>query len=387
MKVKGLFIFLPIIIIIFSGAYMYLYIEKDRLEKQIIRLEVEIDSMQTGYSHIISGLESRLDGLESIAADINRKQTEEPAWYKKYLEVIDTNLTDMEKKLSVKEQKEEEDDESFSPHIETGKSIKKDSLRLDDVKLNNYYKEGIAAYNKGDYAKATSEFGKLIGLDPPVWEGCLYYIQSAYVENPGKAASDAHIDAMLTALPEYLNEKGKVSKMKGLLALEQGKYETGLSHIKQSLSLNPSDAWLRNHTGMAAYAFKDYETCITYLAKRSSLPTECIYTLGRAYEMICDTTAALEQYDSCVTSDPVYYQAYNRIGILKKQEGFYKDAAEAFLKYHSFRKEAENMYLLGECYLSLDDEDRAISLFREILSRFPESPRAEEILNKQEQVW
>ena len=175
--------------------------------------------------------------------------------------------------------------------------------------------------------------------------------------------------------------------MKGLLALEQGKYESGLFHIKKSLSLNPSDAWLRNHIGMAAYAFKDYETCITYLAKRSSLPPECIYTLGRAYEMIPDSEAALEQYDLCVTLDPVYYPAYNRIGLLKKQEDFYKDAAAAFLKYHSYKKEAENMYLLGECYLSLDDEKTALSLFKEIVIRFPESPQAEEILNKLEQVW
>jgi len=192
---------------------------------------------------------------------------------------------------------------------------------------------------------------------------------------------------MLTALPEYLNKEGRVSKMKGLLALEQGKYETGLFHIKQSLSLNPTDTWLRNHIGMAAYAFKDYETCIAYLAKRSSLPAECIYTLGRVYEIIRDTEAALEQYSLCVASEPVYYQAYNRTGILKKQGGFYEEAASAFQKYHLYRKEAQNMYLLGECYLSLDNGDKALSLFQEILSGFPESSQAEEIRNKQEQVW
>lgn len=385
MTKKFRFILTLTTIITFSGATVYLCLEKNRLEKQITRLEVEIDAMKSGYSVIISGFEERFDGLDRAVESINYKETEESARYARYFEIMDKNLSDVKKKLAVKGNTNTE--EEFSRRrTEKEESANKDTLRLNDVKLNNYYKEGLAAYNNNDFAKAETEFGKLIDLVPPVWEACLYYIQAAYYNNPGKAASDKHIGEMVTAIPDYLNKEGRVSKIKGLLALEQGNYETGLLHMKQSLSLNPGDTQLRNHIGMAAYAFKDYDNCITFLGERNSLPPECLYTLGRAYEMVPDTEAALKQFYLCVAADPGYYQAYNRIGILKKQEGFYEDAAAAFLQYHAYRKEAENMYLLGECYLSLDNEDKAFSLFKEIVSRFPESSRAEEVLYKLEQV-
>ena len=380
-----------IILVLFTTLTIFFHLENEKLEKRVARLEVELDAVKTGFAGIAAEIEERLAGLEAVIRDMDQSRLAQAARYRKDIQSLKEDLaraeTRIEEAQREKEALEEEPEEEIFVYTqeEAAEEVVQESLRLDDVELNAWYRDGLAAFQRGDYTRAREEFSKFLDIKPPVWEATLYYIESSYHENPSRAAGDKQIASLLAALPESLDAKGRVSAMKGLIALEQGDYKSGLSLIEHSLTLDPSGTSLANRIGMAAYAFRDYKTCIAFLSGRSALPPEAVYILGRAYETIPDTDAAMEQYLLCIGHDPVYFPAYSRIGIMKMEEGDYAEAAAAFLHYHAYKKEAETMYLLGECYLSLNNEEKARSLFKEIVSRFPDSPQAEEVLRRLEE--
>jgi tetratricopeptide (TPR) repeat protein len=238
----------------------------------------------------------------------------------------------------------------------------------------------MRAYKTADYTKARRYFKELIGIEPPLFEVWVSYIWASYYESPGRTAGDDEIIKMLRLLPDYLDSKGEISKLRGLVAIETGNYLEAKSFIITLLECNPSDSELAIILGKTAFSYRDYETCTTLLEdviRKGSMDAETIYILGNAYEELGDYEAALMYYNRCIDEDTAFFKVYKRIGEIKKKKGDYKDAAMVIQKYLDYSRDAYSLLSLGECYIALNESEKAFSVLYEVVNDFSGSQCAD----------
>lgn len=147
------------------------------------------------------------------------------------------------------------------------------------------------------------------------------------------------ITLLMTACATNPNEKKQAyNHFKiGVTKVNEGQYGAGLEQLLAANRLNPDDALILNHLGLAYFFLKEYEHAIVNFKKALDIKpaySEVHNNLGRAYLEIMDFRLA-RKHLSIAASDLTYKQkdkVWVNIGLTYFMQNQFKTAEKYFLK-------------------------------------------------------
>lgn len=196
----------------------------------------------------------------------------------------------------------------------------------------------------------------------------------------------------------------------GIISLELGQIERGMSWCERGLAIDPANGYLHyclgaafERKGMPKEAIKQYKI---YL-KEHPQDSECHFSLGCAYDEDGQIKEATRCYEEAVALDPSHFKAYYNLALLLGEKGELEKAVEAldrtieinptywkgwiklgfFLSAQKKWQEAviayekaielrpdvaDSHYNLGLCFLTLGKPKKSVKCFEQALRLNPQ---------------
>jgi Tfp pilus assembly protein PilF len=200
----------------------------------------------------------------------------------------------------------------------------------DEKKADSYYQMGLAAWNQGDYIKATREFSKAIEAAPEI--------------------------------PQYYNHLGMVY-------LQDGQYDKAEENLKKAMTIDPKYSDARNNLGVLYTRLGKYDQALEELKNVSSdalypFPHYVETNIGIVHRLQKQYDIAEKHFNSAIKMKGTYCEPYKELGVMYDEQALYEKAADNYKKAISFcpyyvealYRGALKMYMLkqektGEIYL------------------------------------
>jgi tetratricopeptide (TPR) repeat protein len=214
---------------------------------------------------------------------------------------------------------------------------------------------GRAALAKRQDARAVDQLEKALSLDPRA--GVIHYPLAMAYRGTGdltRAEANLHqqgprqvrvLDPLMDEL-DSLVESAASYEVRGVRALDEGRWAAAADYFRKSVALAPDDPRLR-------------------------------HKLGTALSMDGDTAGAVRQFEDVARRWPTFAKAQYSLGIMLASAGRYRDAIDRF----SAALKSEPSYV--EARLQLAEAFRAIGAFEASLAHYKQAaaldPRAAEI--------
>lgn len=208
---------------------------------------------------------------------------------------------------------------------------------------------GVAFEKQGDLAKALDCYTSAIEQSPKLAKayylrGGLYHGEATYCRE--QTNDDSALQLYRLAVVDYKmatkldNKLGDAFLALGMLYARTGNFKSAIPEFSRVIELKPKNAkayWMRGFTYFKLdnpdKAIADYTKCLHYDPKC----TDALYGRGTLYidKKLYDRAQA--DYKAVVQLDPSFEEVYFSIGGLCMRTHSYKNAAEAYRKYLSFR--------------------------------------------------
>jgi Flp pilus assembly protein TadD len=218
------------------------------------------------------------------------------------------------------------------------------SLTFDS--LPNYQDEGMKMYIRGtgkiqerNYVDAINDLRQAVRLRPDLAEA--FHNLGFALERTGdlKTAAKAYEKALILKpnYPSALNNLGF------LLATTETDANKAISLCQRAVELQPDSASFRDSLGWA------------------------LYKAGRSNEAVAHFQAALK-------IDPSFYKSFFNIGLVELTRNNFQSAAEMFKNVIRLQRNYLKAYVsLADCYEKLNDDAKALYVYRQAMNLAPES--------------
>ena len=106
-------------------------------------------------------------------------------------------------------------------------------------------------------------------------------------------------------------------------------------------------------------------------------------SLGWAYYKANRNMEASEQFQTAIRLDPNFYKSYFNLGLVEYTSGDYLSAAKNFQNTIRCNSNYAKAYVsLGDCFEKLNEENRALSVYRQALNKIQDNDPIKKHLNK-----
>lgn len=171
-------------------------------------------------------------------------------------------------------------------------------------------------------------------------------------------------------------------KQMAIASVRRGNFKQALKDIEKAKEIDDDDPGVYFVYGIIYYALKDYEKAEKFYKKaidENKEYTEARYNLCGLYLKINEYDKAIEQC-TYAAEDPLYQaraSAYTNIGVAYYQQGDINKAKEYYDKALDINPSLVYTHNeLGKLYLSIGDDQKAISEFKIAISGFKEYDEA-----------
>ncbi|WP_019503036.1 tetratricopeptide repeat protein [Pseudanabaena sp. PCC 6802] len=121
--------------------------------------------------------------------------------------------------------------------------------------------------------------------------------------------------------------------MLGVLALQAGQLETGISWIKKAVAVDPTNAEAHSNLGNALSELERHDEAISHYERAIALNpdfADAYYNLGLANAARGDIDKAIACYQQTIAISPTYAQAHNNLGTLLQKQGQFEQAKDCY---------------------------------------------------------
>lgn len=163
---------------------------------------------------------------------------------------------------------------------------------------------------------------------------------------------------------------------RGMLLLNQGKYDAAISEFEQAIGASEDLGMARLNIARALYKKKDYESAIKTLnecLRRQPRSKEAENLLGNIAMDQKQFSEAERRFKTALEYEPHFTDAHNSLGILYHKQGRWDDALREFLEVVAVDPEyAEALNNIGIIYKEQGRVEAAIASFRRAMAADPE---------------
>ncbi|MEW6711791.1 MAG: tetratricopeptide repeat protein [Candidatus Riflebacteria bacterium] len=221
--------------------------------------------------------------------------------------------------------------------------------------LPNYQDEGMKLYIRGtgriqekNYAEAITDLRQAVRLRPDLPEA--FHNLGFALERTGdlKTAARAYEKA-ISLKPNY---PSALNNLGFLLATTETDPAKAVMLCQRAVELQPNSASFRDSLGWA------------------------LYKSGRGSE-------AISHFQAAIKIDPTFFKSYFNIGLIELTQSNFQAAAEMFKNVIRLRRDYLKAYVsLGDCYEKLNDNSKALYVYRQAISLSPDSQPIKKHLEK-----
>jgi tetratricopeptide (TPR) repeat protein len=248
-----------------------------------------------------------------------------------------------------------------------------------DTDFDDAVKEGIEAYNTGNYDTAVRAFSSGIETHPD-YADLRFKLALSYLRRGDHADAKRELESAISINPGYVEAYFYL----GITNLDQKLYRDATAHFEKAVSIKPDYADLQCYLGATYFYLGELDRARSALEKSLTLSPSyskaryyyglLLYALGdrkRAIEYLSDATKHEERKGAV---DLSFALVHLREGNLEEAMMVLKDILDAG------GESADVLYFLGECYLRMEKLDDAERFFRHSLQLNPRFLRAKEKL-------
>jgi tetratricopeptide (TPR) repeat protein len=264
--------------------------------------------------------------------------------------------------------------ESSIPPLASLKQMMRTDTEFDDA-----VKEGIEAYNTGNFDTAVQAFSAALETHPD-YADLRFKLALSYLRGGAHGDARSELERAISINPGYVEAYFYL----GIADLDQKLYREAIAHFEKAVSLKPDYADLQCYAGATYFYLGELDKAREALEKSLSLSPSyskaryyyglLLYALGdrkRAIEYLSDATKHEERRGAV---DLSFALVHLREGNLEEAMIVLKDILEAG------GESADVLYFLGECYLRMEKHDDAERFFKRALQINPRFLRAKEKL-------
>lgn len=222
------------------------------------------------------------------------------------------------------------------------------------------------------------------------------------------------------ALPSYQDEGMKLY-IRGTSRLQESNYTEAVSDLIKSVKLRPDIPEAFHNLGYAyercgdtKSAIRAYERALTLkpaypsalnnlgflLATTETDPLQAIGLCQRAVQLSPNTPSfrdslgwalykanrhreAAEQFQTAIRLDSSFYKSYFNLGLVEYTAGNYTAAAKNFQNTIRFNPNYAKAYVsLGDCFEKINEDNKALSTYRQALTKIPDNDPIKKHLNR-----
>jgi tetratricopeptide (TPR) repeat protein len=248
-----------------------------------------------------------------------------------------------------------------------------------DTEFDDAVKEGIEAYNTGNFESAVQSFTAALAIHPD-YADLRFKLALAFLRKGDHDDAKRELEAALEINPGYMEAYFYL----GITHLDQKLFREAIAHFEKAASIKPDYADLQCFLGATYFYLGELDRSRAALEKSLALSPGyakaryyyglLLYALGdrkRAIEYLSDATKH-EERKSAV--DLSFALVHLREGNLEQAMIVLKDILDAG------GESADVLYFLGECYLRTGKPDDAERFFARALEINPRFLRAKEKL-------
>jgi tetratricopeptide (TPR) repeat protein len=248
-----------------------------------------------------------------------------------------------------------------------------------DTEFDDAVKEGIEAYNTGNFDSAVQSFTTALAIHPD-YADLRFKLALAFLRRGDHDDAKRELASALAINPAYMEAYFYL----GITNLDQRLYREAIAHFEKAASIKPDYADLQCYLGATYFYLGELDRARGAIEKSLALSPGyakarfyyglLLYALGdrkRAIEYLSDATKH-EERKSAV--DLSFALVHLREGNLEQAMIVLKDILDAG------GESADVLYFLGECYLRTERPVDAERFFRRALEINPRFLRAKEKL-------
>lgn len=248
-----------------------------------------------------------------------------------------------------------------------------------DTKFDSLVKEGIEAFNTGNFENAAHSFREASGIHPD-YADIRFKFGLALLRGGSHEFARKELESALSINPKYTEARFYL----GVTYLDQKQYHSALTHFEQASTEEPGYADLQCFLGTTYFYLGEFGKAREALERSMELsPRYCkaryyygllLYTLGehgRAVEHLVEAMGSKEARGAARLSLALVHL---REGNLEEAMAVLHDMIEAG------SNSADVLYFVGEVYLRMGKTAEAERFFRQSLDVNPEFLKAKEKL-------
>lgn len=172
----------------------------------------------------------------------------------------------------------------------------------------------------------------------------------------------------------------RVLRLLGATLASCGELEAGLSHLRESLRLEPRAAGTHAALGAALFSAgrkTEAVACFERAVALDPVDSELRFQLAGLLEAAGEPLRAMAEYGRVLENRPGHHQACNRLGFILQSSGRVGDALKAYCEALRLNpSSSEYCFNAGSACQHLSDWEQAAGFFRRALELEPANPRA-----------
>lgn len=255
----------------------------------------------------------------------------------------------------------------------------------------SYYHVGEFMYEKKDYAPAAVAFYKAMKKagKSELNEKSAHKLGWSYYHQDALDNAQKTFHYQLVTYPQGALAPD-AAFMEAECYFQQDKFQEALAAFVQVKDLtNPDFQTLHLlHAGQAAAQLDEWEKSLGFLTKctdqfpNSSYAPQAFYEQGRAHQKLENFDQAVKLYEKVIEigGGETAAQAQFMIGEIQFTRKDYSEAVKSYFKvmygYSYETWQADATFEAARCFEVLKKTDQAVKLYRELIEKFPTSPRA-----------
>jgi tetratricopeptide (TPR) repeat protein len=251
--------------------------------------------------------------------------------------------------------------------------IKPEKEERMETDVDRFLKNGIAAYNQGNYSEAKDYFLKALAIESKNPSANAFLAASLYEENPQDQES---IKKVITYSKKAVeidknNKLGYVTLAKAYECTSDK--ELAVINYLEAVNIDPHDAELFYRIGKLTFEMGETERAEYYLKEaltiKEELPLAYFY-LAQIEKKRGNFNRVIDYLKQVLTYNDSFYAAYIDLGECYFARGEYQEAKQNYEKALALKENFFSAYRIGDCLWALHEYDRAETVYWNALEKY-----------------
>ena len=221
---------------------------------------------------------------------------------------------------------------------------------------------GISAFQEEEYAESIEHFQEVLDFDPSNTEALCYHAACTYYLNPGNSGNHPRIEADMQKVRESDPDNLTALSILAKLSMETKDRFLAKKYYQRLIELEPEVVAPYLVLGKIAFQDNDLtqaEDFFSGVLERDAKNYSAYYYIGLISDVSGNTQDALAGLEKCIELNPEFLPAYYKKAMLLMGCGDYQNAVDLLKQYSLSRKNYPVLLALGDCYVELNQLDKA----------------------------